>query len=160
MKIVRKDELNTFDFEERLDGDATGDTIIHPDKPIKLRSRNIEPRLTDEEWSSVAKGKDREGDLWLCCWGVSRYRDVFGRRHWTRYAFLYGGSYSIDDGSGTSGRAAMCHRHNDTSDSPDPTLPTPPVNQPGLDDFGRPIPAKATTKPPVTEIRVQSSATF
>jgi hypothetical protein len=139
LKILTKDELNSFDFPEWLDGDETGDTILHPDKLLTLRSHNIEPRLTDDEWRFVERGTDDEGrELWLCCWGVSRYRDVFRKQHWTRYCYRYGGSYSRDDGSGNAGKAAMSHRHNDTSDSPDPTLPAPPRNQPGLDDFGRP----------------------
>jgi hypothetical protein len=137
MAVMRWPAPKGFTFPEKLDGDPTGNIVIHPDRPSGTKSADRKRSFTAQEWQRIQDGKNVTGrEIRLYCWGIARYTDVFNRRHWARYCFIYGGLFSQNDGKGNAGRAAMYHRHNDTSDSPDPTLRKPERNQHGLDDYG------------------------
>src|SRR6185503_3591800 len=118
--------LNTFTFPERPAGDQNGLIVIPAKRSRKFGSRTIEPLLTPRQASEIMAGADERGDVRLCCWGVARYTDVFDNPRWTRFCFLYGGAPSQRKRK----RAVRFHRHNDTSDAPDPTLQFPRMAEP------------------------------
>jgi hypothetical protein len=121
LQVLPTAALDTFTFPERPIGDQMGMIVIPARGSRKIGSRMIESLLTPRQVAEVMAGADDRGELRLCCWGVVRYADVFDNPRWTRFCFLYGGAVSQRKRK----RAARCHRHNDTSDAPDSTLPEP-----------------------------------
>jgi hypothetical protein len=126
MRVMKRSDINAFDFPERHDGDPRGPIVISADDERRIESRAIHPPLTANDWEKIRAGKDGVVEVRLYCWGVVRYHDVFGKEYWGRYCFMYGGSFTERNG----GRAALCHRHNDTSDFPAPDMTGPPKDDP------------------------------
>jgi hypothetical protein len=131
MNSLKHSDIDAFTFPEALDGDPTGDLVVNKEAPRTFRSKALAPKLGAAEWMTITEGEEKR----LYCWGVARYTDVFGNRHWTRFCFYQGGPLVFDStGEKLPTRlTSFCHRHNDTSDAPDPTLPFPAAVQPGLE---------------------------
>jgi hypothetical protein len=130
MQSLKRTDIDTFAFPERLDDDPTGDLVLNKDAPRTFRSKAVTPKMDKAEWEAITEGDEKR----LYCWGIARYTDVFGRRHWARYCFYQGGKLVFDTTSEMlpQRRTPYCHRHNDTSDAVDARLNAPADVQPGL----------------------------
>jgi hypothetical protein len=79
---------NEFKTPEMFNKEIYSPRIIYPGGEFSWMERK---QLAPEEIDEIKRGTEKR----LYLWGELRYRDVFRRRHFTKFAFMFGGPHCI-----------------------------------------------------------------